>query len=60
VTAEFANLNFLSANLKVTGPGVAIALAQSHAAPNARTAKFVPMPQGPHSRAALRRPAPLQ
>jgi polygalacturonase len=42
--AEFANLDFASTNLKVSGPGVSITGAQSHAAPNACTGKFVPMP----------------
>jgi polygalacturonase len=44
VLAEFANLNFTSTNLKVSGPGVSITGAQSHSAPNACTGKFVPMP----------------
>jgi polygalacturonase len=44
VLAEFADLNFTSTNLKVSGPGVSITGAQSHSAPNACTSKFVPMP----------------
>jgi polygalacturonase len=44
VQAEFANLNFASTNLKVTGDHVTITGAAAKGTPNACTGKFVPMP----------------
>jgi len=44
VTAEHANLNFLSTNLKVTGENVTIGGGDTQSTPNACTGKFVPMP----------------
>jgi len=44
VTAEHANLNFLSTNLKVTGENVTIGGGNTQSTPNACTGKFVPMP----------------
>jgi polygalacturonase len=44
IQAEFANLNFASTNLKVTGDHVTITGAAAKGTPNACTGKFVPMP----------------